>query len=231
MLDRPLICKFTSPYFLHQVWANSTIADFRANTNSTFAPPKQSSYFYQDTEGSETYEFGYRVEDKSTENIQFRNETLFSNGTVTGSYGYLRADGIFTVVNYVADDKGYRTKRKKKVNKNHHSKESSETQSTITTTATTTTTSEIPPLNLTSGTLPPLLVDKVMDQFQIDLSPDASPGDILHPNISDIIDGKIPLKMAAKNAGFDVVQNFIPMNFPIAPFQLPTDKPSKSKDD
>ncbi|XP_055909274.1 uncharacterized protein LOC129944107 [Eupeodes corollae] len=232
----------SSPNLLLQVCSNSTTAAALEETvKSTSIPPKQTSYFYQEPKGPGTYEFGYYLEDKPTNNTQFRNETGSSNGTVIGSYGFLRADGLFTVINYIADINGYRI-RKKKIGfkKNELLSPSSKISNQAATsnskpiTTTSATTTEIPGLNLTSGTLPPILVDTVMDKFQIDLSPDASPGDILHPNISEIISGDLPsMKTDKKKSqlGFDVVQNFIPSNFPIAPFQLPTEMPSKLKDD
>ncbi|KAJ8941009.1 hypothetical protein NQ318_006438 [Aromia moschata] len=61
-------------------------------------------------QGKGTYAFGYDVEDPETNNIQYRDEERHSNGTVTGSYGYLRPDGNVQIVHYVADDKGYRVK-------------------------------------------------------------------------------------------------------------------------
>lgn len=59
-------------------------------------------------EGAGTYAFGYDVEDPVTNNIQYRSEQRFANGTVTGSYGYLEPDGNIHMVHYVADKNGYR---------------------------------------------------------------------------------------------------------------------------
>ncbi|KAK5646875.1 hypothetical protein RI129_005339 [Pyrocoelia pectoralis] len=68
-----------------------------------------SQYNYQDNQ-RHTYKFGYEIEDPKTNNVQFRNEQRHSNGSVTGSYGYLQPDGNIQVVHYVADQKGYRVR-------------------------------------------------------------------------------------------------------------------------
>ncbi|KAJ8969618.1 hypothetical protein NQ317_005529 [Molorchus minor] len=60
--------------------------------------------------GFGTYAFGYDIEDPESNNIQYRDEERHLNGSITGSYGYLRPDGIVQIVHYVADDKGYRVK-------------------------------------------------------------------------------------------------------------------------
>ncbi|KAJ8972077.1 hypothetical protein NQ314_000390 [Rhamnusium bicolor] len=66
------------------------------------------NYNAYEPEGRGTYAFGYDVEDPETNNIQFRDEERHPNGTITGSYGYLRPDGMVHIAHYVADDKGYR---------------------------------------------------------------------------------------------------------------------------
>lgn len=67
-----------------------------------------SSYNHQDHRGEGTYAFGYDIEDAITRNVQFRTEEHFSNGTTSGSYGYLEPDGNIHMVHYVADDQGFR---------------------------------------------------------------------------------------------------------------------------
>lgn len=66
------------------------------------------NYFDQEPQGPGTYAFGYDIEDPETNNIQFRDEERLPNGTVIGSYGYVKPDGDIFVVRYVADEKGYR---------------------------------------------------------------------------------------------------------------------------
>ena len=48
------------------------------------------------------------MEDPKHGNIQFRQEERHPNGTVTGSYGVVEADGNVKVVHYIADEHGYR---------------------------------------------------------------------------------------------------------------------------
>ncbi|KAJ8918327.1 hypothetical protein NQ315_008020 [Exocentrus adspersus] len=59
-------------------------------------------------EGPGTYGFGYDIEDPEKDNIQFRDEERHPNGTVRGSYGYLRPDGVVHIVHYTADRAGFR---------------------------------------------------------------------------------------------------------------------------
>ncbi|XP_063922687.1 larval cuticle protein 16/17-like isoform X2 [Zophobas morio] len=66
------------------------------------------SYNYHEPQGPGTYAFGYDIDDASSNNVQFRNEERHPNGTVTGSYGYVAPDGNVRVVNYIADQNGYR---------------------------------------------------------------------------------------------------------------------------
>ncbi|KAJ3653406.1 hypothetical protein Zmor_012660 [Zophobas morio] len=68
------------------------------------------SYNYHEPQGPGTYAFGYDIDDASSNNVQFRNEERHPNGTVTGSYGYVAPDGNVRVVNYIADQNGYRFK-------------------------------------------------------------------------------------------------------------------------
>ncbi|KAG5894303.1 hypothetical protein JTB14_015543 [Gonioctena quinquepunctata] len=63
---------------------------------------------YFEPQGPGTYAFGYDIEDPETNNVQFRDEERYPNGTVVGSYGFVKPDGNIHVVKYVADGNGYR---------------------------------------------------------------------------------------------------------------------------
>lgn len=67
-----------------------------------------SDYYFRDVSGPGSYAFGYDVEDAETNNVQFRSEEKHPNGTVEGSYGYMKPDGSIFMVHYVADEDGYR---------------------------------------------------------------------------------------------------------------------------
>ncbi|KAH8397512.1 hypothetical protein KR222_008699, partial [Zaprionus bogoriensis] len=56
--------------------------------------------------GPNTYAFGYEIEDAATGNVQFRDERRYLNGSVEGSYGYLRPDARIQVTRYQADAQG-----------------------------------------------------------------------------------------------------------------------------
>ena len=55
----------------------------------------------------EPYNFNYDVKDDYGNN-QFRREDSDDTGTVRGSYGYTDSNGLYRVVDYVADENGFR---------------------------------------------------------------------------------------------------------------------------
>ncbi|GFT90632.1 cuticle protein 16.8 [Nephila pilipes] len=57
------------------------------------------------------YQFGYDSNDEYG-NTAYRKEAGDSNGRVQGSYGYKDAQGIERIVEYVADENGYRAQVK-----------------------------------------------------------------------------------------------------------------------
>ncbi|KPJ09785.1 hypothetical protein RR48_13419 [Papilio machaon] len=72
----------------------------------SLAEPMPTHYYGKGDPGS--YSFGYDVSDPETDNIQYRKEERFPNGTVVGSYGYLDPFGRTRRYQYVADGDGYR---------------------------------------------------------------------------------------------------------------------------
>ena len=56
---------------------------------------------------AEPYNFGYDVRDDYG-NRQYRKEESDAAGTVRGSYGYTDANGLFRIVEYIADINGFR---------------------------------------------------------------------------------------------------------------------------
>lgn len=67
-----------------------------------------SNYNAFQPQGAGSYSFGYEIEDPEYHNVQYRDEERQPNGTVTGSYGWVKPDGNIIMIKYIADDKGYR---------------------------------------------------------------------------------------------------------------------------
>ncbi|XP_075551542.1 cuticle protein 10.9-like [Dermacentor variabilis] len=67
------------------------------------------AYAQQDYDNSppEPYEFKYDVQDEEG-NTQMHQQSSDGSGTVRGSYGYTDKDGLFRIVEYVADANGFR---------------------------------------------------------------------------------------------------------------------------
>ena len=70
-----------------------------AHAKLEFTP---SQYHIQTDEGDRRF-FKYQ-----TWSGQYRKETRLDDGSVVGSYGWIDANGILRVYEYVADDRGYR---------------------------------------------------------------------------------------------------------------------------
>ncbi|KAL7732889.1 hypothetical protein ACLKA6_006011 [Drosophila palustris] len=69
-------------------------------------PSKTSNYFLHQPYGPNTYAFGYEVDDAETGNVQFRDERRYLNGSIEGSYGFVRPDAHIQVTRYKADANG-----------------------------------------------------------------------------------------------------------------------------
>ncbi|KAK6620543.1 hypothetical protein RUM43_010835 [Polyplax serrata] len=70
-------------------------------------------YFTQNELGLGTYAYSYNIDDPLTGNVQFKQEERHKNGAVTGSYGYVDANGVPVTVTYIADENGFRMKIEK----------------------------------------------------------------------------------------------------------------------
>ncbi|XP_026740005.1 uncharacterized protein LOC113502586 [Trichoplusia ni] len=66
------------------------------------------NHYYNNNDGHGIYSFGYDVSDVATGNTQYRSEQRYSNGTVTGGYGYVDPNGVPRRFRYIADKLGYR---------------------------------------------------------------------------------------------------------------------------
>lgn len=73
--------------------------DNRSNTQYCLKPFQ----YYEDRD----YRFNYLVRDDYTYNYQTHDEKKYGD-TVTGQYTVLEPNGLLRVVNYIADDYGFR---------------------------------------------------------------------------------------------------------------------------
>ena len=72
------------------------------NTASALLEFTPSQYHIQTDDGNQRF-FKYQ-----TWSGQYRKETRLDDGSVVGSYGWIDANGILRIYEYVADDQGYR---------------------------------------------------------------------------------------------------------------------------
>ena len=72
---------------------------YKVSAKLEFTP---SQYHIQTDSGNQRF-FKYQ-----TWSGQYRKETRLDDGSVVGSYGWIDANGILRIYEYVADDKGYR---------------------------------------------------------------------------------------------------------------------------
>ncbi|XP_073843581.1 uncharacterized protein [Musca autumnalis] len=189
------------------------------------------SYYRHNIYGPNTYAFGFEVHDKATGNIQFRDEKRFGNGSIKGSYGYVKPDGSVTVTHFRADkDQGYSSQTE-----NFQPGESDKWADNWPTKKPDILTEKPPEsvqpevkydenekLNLTSVLLP---VEPLKAEHGIDLNPSKLEKAIVNPAVLEVINGETPLlvndKQKSTGIGFATFNEFIPPEFPIAPFELP----------
>ncbi|XP_016987756.1 uncharacterized protein LOC108050547 [Drosophila rhopaloa] len=186
---------------------------------------KVSNYFLHEPYGPNTYAFGYEVDDPQTQNSQFREEKRFVNGIIQGSYGYARPDGRIEVTKYKADeDGGYSAQieifkagdeRVKAVWPTERpdilvERSKSESPSNVTW-------DPKSHLNVSVSHVADHVAQQLKEQHGLDLNHIDVTKDVLNPAVLDVIQGKAPAKGRP-------VQNLIPQQFPIVPFQLPADQ-------
>nr|XP_023012033.1 uncharacterized protein LOC111502249 [Leptinotarsa decemlineata] len=108
MLEMGNLRPETNHFFLHFLAYISLVASHPLLSQPRLSEVEWANYNYHEPQGPGTYAFGYDIEDPLTNNIQFRDEERYPNGTVVGSYGYVKPDGNIHIVKYTADEKGYR---------------------------------------------------------------------------------------------------------------------------
>lgn len=87
--------RFTIPYLLHTSKFLKIIFQFDSLKVGSFQGPPQ------------PYNFEYNAADEEG-NKHYRNEQGDQNGNVKGTYGYNDVQGLYRIVEYVADENGFR---------------------------------------------------------------------------------------------------------------------------
>ncbi|SPP85299.1 uncharacterized protein LOC117586818 [Drosophila guanche] len=193
---------------------------------------KVTNYFLHEPYGTNTYAFGYEIDDPQTQNVQFRDERRFVNGSVEGSYGYVRPDGLIEVTKYRADENGgflaqtqsfqpgdeqaktvWPTQRPDIIVDRH------QVQSPANVTW-----DPKSHLNVSVSHVADDVAKQLKEQHGLDLNHIDVNKDVLQPAVFDVLHGRAPLKNQTRDGTpFQPVQNVIPNRFPIVPFMLPTD--------
>ncbi|EDW68930.2 uncharacterized protein [Drosophila virilis] len=196
-------------------------------------PSKMSNYFLHEPYGPKTYAFGYEVEDAQSGNIQFRDERRFLNGSIEGSYGYVRPDGYVQVTRYRSNEEsGYLahsqsyapgdqrvdfiwpTQRPDLLKVQH------EMQPAVNI-------SWDPKshLNVSVDQVEHKVAQQLKQQHGLDLNHINVAQDVLQPAVLDIVNGKTPLTTQANGSlAFETLHNFIDNDLPLVPFELPAEE-------
>ncbi|XP_037720309.1 uncharacterized protein LOC119553774 [Drosophila subpulchrella] len=204
--------------------ANIEVYNKTAEKNES-SRAKVSNYFLHEPYGANTYAFGYKVDDPQTKNSQFREEKRFANGSIQGSYGYARPDGRIEVTKYQADeDGGYSAKIQtfKAGDDRVRSVWPTERPDILVERSRTDSPSNVTwdpksHLNVSVSNVADQVAQQLKEQHGLDLNHIDVTKDVLKPAVLDVIQGKAPAKGRP-------VQNLIPQQFPIVPFQLPADQ-------
>ncbi|XP_062131307.1 uncharacterized protein LOC133842283 [Drosophila sulfurigaster albostrigata] len=194
---------------------------------------KTSNYFLHQPYGPNTYAFGYQVEDAHTGNVQFRDERRYLNGSIVGSFGYVRPDAHIQVTRYRADaDGGYLA----------HSQSYAPGEQQVDTIWPT----KLPDLlrdqhkmqpannvswdakqhlNVSVDEVEDDVAEKLKQQHGLDLFHIDVAQDVLQPAVLDIVNGKTPLKQQPNGSlAFETLQKVVPNELPLVPFELPVEE-------
>ncbi|KAM7354924.1 uncharacterized protein ACRADG_001220 isoform 1-T1 [Cochliomyia hominivorax] len=195
------------------------------------------TYYRHNIFGPNTYAFGFEVNDKVTGNIQFRDERRYANGTIQGSYGYVRPDGSVMVTHFMADrEMGYLSQSQNfqpgdepKWQENWPTKKPNILmEKPLESIQPTVVYDDQEKLNLTSVLLP---VEVIKEEHGLDLNPPDLEKELVNPVVLEVINGEVPLvtenKKKQNSLGFETVHQFIPPDFPIVPFELPHEEQEK----
>ncbi|XP_067646971.1 LOW QUALITY PROTEIN: uncharacterized protein [Eurosta solidaginis] len=185
--------------------------------------PGLSSYFERDLYGPNTYAFGFEVNDNRTGNVQFRDERRYVNGSVEGSFGYVRPDGRVIVTAFLSDsERGFLHDTRTFEVGDQQWKAHWPTKGP-----------NVPHmpdkdlhLNVTNNEIPADKASSIKNHYGVDLNANENNStDVGYIVVQDIIDGKVPLQTVPgkteTHVGFVAVNDFLPPNFPIVAFKLP----------
>ncbi|EDV96715.1 GH15053 [Drosophila grimshawi] len=191
-------------------------------------PSKTSNYFLHQPYGPNTYAFGYEVDDAQTGNVQFRDESRYQNGSIAGSYGFVRQDGLVQVTRYKTDENGGYLAHSQSYSPGDQQVDTIWPQ-------------QLPQLFNHRHQLEPaqnvswdarnhlnVSVDQVeqtvadhLKQHGLDLFNINVTEDLLHSTALDIVNGRTPLKRQPNGSlAFEILQDFLPNNLPVVPFEL-----------
>ncbi|TDG52855.1 hypothetical protein AWZ03_000398 [Drosophila navojoa] len=213
--------------------ANGNAAYEQTAAENSNGQSKLSNYFLHDPYGPNTYAFGYELEDAPSGNIQFRDERRYLNGSIEGSYGYVRPDGLIQVTRYRADgDSGYLaysqsyapgdepmdavwpTKRPD-IFKTQHAMQPAANVSWDAKSH----------LNVSVDQVQHEVAKQLKEQHGLDLNHIDVEQDVLQPAVLDIVNGKAPLVSQPNGSlAFETLHNFIDEDLPLVPFELPAEQ-------
>ncbi|XP_075160763.1 uncharacterized protein LOC142233647 [Haematobia irritans] len=205
--------------------------------NSGSGSSPVTSYYRHNIYGPNTYAFGFEVNDKASGNIQFRDEQRYGNGSVKGSYGYVRPDGSVSITHFMANpEQGYLSQTqnfepedKRKWLENWPTKKPSILMDKpLETIQPQVKYDEGEKLNLTSVLLP---VEPIKAEHGIDLNPPDLEKELVNPAVLEVINGDVPLVAndgkKAHEIGFSTFNAFIHPDFPIITLELPNNQEGK----
>ncbi|ALC43884.1 CG34462, partial [Drosophila busckii] len=220
---------------VYAAWAKAVPPKTAAYTQTAAANAsdsnKWSNYFLHEPYGPHTYAFGYELQDKATGNVQFRDERRYLNGSLEGSYGYVRPDGLVQVTRYRADEaSGYLAQtqtfaageegnleatphwptKRPDLFREQHVRQPAQNVSW----------DAKQHLNVSVDAVEHELAEQLKQQLGLDLNHINVAQDV-QPAVLDIVNGKTQLQ---GNASLQSLQNLLPKELPIVPFELPVEQ-------
>lgn len=155
------------------------------------------------------------------------------NGSIEGSYGYVRPDGLIQVTRYKADgDRGYLAHtqsyapgdepvdsiwptQRPDMFKTQHSMQPAVNVSWDAKSH----------LNVSVDQVEHEVAKQLKEQHGLDLNHINVEQDVLQPAVLDIVNGKTPLKAQPNGSlAFETLHNFIDKDLPLVPFELPAEQ-------